>query len=229
MRILLVEDEKDLASIIKKGLEENGYSVDMAHDGEEGLYMAENYPADVIILDIMLPIMDGLSILKKVREQDIKTPILMLTAKDTIPDKIKGLDTGADDYLSKPFDFSELLARIRALIRRSGDVKEAIIGVGDLEIDTATHEVKRDGRLILLSAKEYALLEYLAYHKGHVVSRFDITEHIYSEEFDLDSNVIDVYINFLRKKIDKGFNTKLIHTVRGAGYILRADPEGGVD
>ena len=229
MRILLVEDEKDLAAIIKKGLEENGYSVDMAHDGEEGLYMAENYPADVIILDIMLPIMDGLTILKKIREQDIKTPVLMLTAKDTIPDKIKGLDSGADDYLSKPFDFSELLARIRALIRRSGDVKEAIIGVGDLEIDTATHEVKRGGRLILLSAKEYALLEYLAYHKGHVVSRFDITEHIYSEEFDLDSNVIDVYINFLRKKIDKEFDTKLIHTVRGAGYILRSDPEGGID
>ncbi len=223
MRILLVEDEKDLAAIIKKGLEENGYSVDMAHDGEEGLYMAENYPADVIILDIMLPIMDGLSILKKVREQDIKTPVLMLTAKDTIPDKIKGLDTGADDYLSKPFDFSELLARIRALIRRSGDVKEAIISLADMEIDTATHEVKRAGRLIMLSAKEYALLEYLAYRKGHVVSRFDITEHIYSEEFDLDSNVIDVYINYLRKKIDKDFEKKLIHTVRGAGYILKED------
>lgn len=223
MRILLVEDEKDLAAIIKKGLEEKGYSVDVAHDGEEGLYMAENYPADVIILDIMLPIMDGLTILKKIREQEIKTPVLMLTAKGTIPDKIKGLDQGADDYLSKPFDFSELLARIRALIRRSGDVKEAIIGVGDLKIDTATHEVKREGRLILLSAKEYALLEYLAYNKEHVVSRFDITEHIYSEEFDLDSNVIDVYINFLRKKIDKGFDTKLIHTVRGAGYILKEE------
>jgi len=223
MRILLVEDEKDLASIIKKGLEESGYSVDMAHDGEEGLYMAENYPVDVIILDIMLPIMDGLTILKKMREQEIKTPVIMLTAKDTIADKIKGLDTGADDYLSKPFDFSELLARIRALIRRSGDVKEALITVANMEIDTATHEVKRAGKLILLSAKEYALLEYLAYNKGHVVSRFDITEHIYSEEFDLDSNVIDVYINFLRKKIDKGFDTKLIHTVRCAGYILKGE------
>lgn len=223
MRILLVEDEKGLAVIIKKGLEENGYSVDMAHNGEDGLYMAENYPADVIILDIMLPVMDGLTILKKIREQEIKTPVLMLTAKDTIPDKIKGLDTGADDYLSKPFDFSELLARIRALIRRSGDVKESVISIGDLEIDTARHEVKRGGKLIMLSAKEYSLLEYLAYHKGHVVSRFDITEHIYSEEFDLDSNVIDVYINFLRKKIDKDFDRKLIHTVRGAGYILREE------
>jgi len=221
MRIILVEDEKDLASIIKKGLEENGYSVDMAHDGEEGLYMAENYPADVIILDIMLPIMDGLTILKKLRAQEIKTPVLMLTAKDTVPDKIKGLDTGADDYLTKPFDFTELLARIRALMRRSGEVKESLIHVGDLEIDTATHEVRRDGKIILLSAKEYALLEYLAYRKGHVVSRFDITEHIYNEDFDLDSNVIDVYVNFLRKKIDKEFEKKLIHTVRGAGYILK--------
>lgn len=223
MRIILVEDEKSLASVIKKGLEENGYSVDMAHDGEEGLYMAENYPADVIILDIMLPIMDGLTILKKLRAQDIKTPVLMLTAKDTVPDKIKGLDTGADDYLTKPFDFTELLARIRALMRRSGEVKESLIHVGDLEIDTATHEVKRGEKIILLSAREYALLEYLAYRKGHVVSRFDITEHIYNEEFDLDSNVVDVYINFLRKKIDKDFNTKLIHTVRGAGYILKEE------
>ncbi|MDH3973105.1 MAG: response regulator transcription factor [Deltaproteobacteria bacterium] len=223
MRIIIVEDEKDLASIIKKGLEENGYSVDMAHDGEEGLYMAENYPADVIVLDIMLPLMDGLTILKKLRAQEIKTPVLMLTAKDTVPDKIKGLDTGADDYLTKPFDFTELLARIRALMRRSGEVREAIIQIADLEIDTATHEVRRAGKIILLSAKEYALLEYLAYRKEHVVSRFDITEHIYNEDFDLDSNVIDVYINFLRKKIDKDFHSKLIHTVRGAGYILKEE------
>ncbi|MDT8318693.1 MAG: response regulator transcription factor [bacterium] len=223
MRILLVEDEKDLAAIIKKGLEEDGYSVDMAHDGEEGLYMAENYPADVIILDIMLPVMDGLTILHKIREQEIKTPVLMLTAKDAVPDKIKGLDWGADDYLTKPFDFSELLARIRALMRRAADVKEAVIRVANMQIDTATREVKRGGKLILLSAKEYALLEYLAYRKGHVVSRFDISEHIYSEDFDLDSNVIDVYINFLRKKIDRDSDEKLIHTVRGAGYILKEE------
>jgi len=221
MRIILIEDEKELASIIKKGLEENGYSVDMAHDGEEGLYMAENYPADAVILDIMLPIMDGLTVLKKMRQAQITTPVIMLTAKDTVKDKIAGLDRGADDYLTKPFDFSELLARIRALMRRSGEVKEAGIKIGDLEIDTATHEVKRGGQIILLSAREYALLEYLAYRKGHVVSRFDITEHIYNEEFDLDSNVVDVYINFLRKKIDKDFDKKLIHTVRGAGYILK--------
>ena len=224
MRILLIEDEKDLASIIKKGLEESGYNVDMAHDGEEGLYMAENYPSDVVVLDIMLPIMDGLTVLEKMRQNEINTPVLMLTAKDTIIDKIKGLDCGADDYLTKPFDFSELLARIRALMRRSGDVKQAIIKSADLEIDTATHEVRRGGKLIPLSSREYALLEYLAYHKGHVVNRFDITEHIYNEEFDLDSNVVDVYINFLRKKLDKGFERKLIHTVRGAGYMLREEP-----
>lgn len=223
MRILLIEDEKELASIIKKGLEESGYTVDVAHDGEEGLYMAENYPADVAVLDIMLPIMDGLTILEKIREQGINMPVLLLTARDAVYDRIKGLDCGADDYLTKPFDFSELLARIRALMRRSGEVKQAVIRIADLEIDTATHEVSRGGRLILLSSKEYAILEYLAYHKGHVVSRFDITEHIYNEEFDLDSNVVDVYINYLRKKLDRDFSQKLIHTVRGAGYMLREE------
>lgn len=223
MRILLVEDEKKLANVIKKGLEENGYSVDMAHDGEEGFYMAENYPCDVIILDIMLPLMDGLELLQNLRKNGINTPVLMLTAKDAIADKIEGLDRGADDYLTKPFDFEELLARIRAMLRRSSDVKEAVICIADMEIDTARHEVKRGGRHISLSSKEYALLEYLAYKREHVVSRFDITEHIYNEEFDLDSNVIDVYINFLRKKIDKGFDKKLIHTVRGAGYILKEE------
>lgn len=221
MRILLVEDEKDLAHIIKQGLEEHGYSVDMAHDGEEGLYMAENYPVDVIVLDIMLPIMNGLDILKTIRKNEINTPVIMLTAKDTTKDKIGGLDRGADDYLTKPFDFDELLARIRALLRRGGDIKESVIKIADMEIDTARHEVHRKGKHLSLSAKEYALLEYLAYNKGHVVSRFDITEHIYNEEFDLDSNVVDVYINFLRKKVDKDFEPKLIHTVRGAGYILK--------
>lgn len=223
MRILLVEDEKDLAGIIKQGLEEHGYSVDMAHDGEEGLYMAENYPVDIIILDIMLPIMSGLDILKTIRKNEINTPVIMLTAKDTVKDKIGGLDRGADDYLTKPFDFDELLARIRALLRRGGDIKESVIRIADMEIDTARHEVRRQGKHLTLSAKEYALLEYLAYNKGHVLSRFDITEHIYNEEFDLDSNVVDVYINFLRKKVDRDFETKLIHTVRGAGYILKEE------
>ncbi len=221
MRILVVEDEKELAAIICKGLRENGYSVDVAHDGEEGLYMAENYPADVVVLDIMLPGMDGLSVLKAMRRKGIKTPVVILTARDALTDKIKGLDAGADDYVTKPFAFGELLARIRSLLRRRTEVREAVIRIDDLEIDTASHEVKRGGRIIPLSAREYALLEYMAYNRNRVLSRTDITEHIYDESFDRDSNIVDVYITYLRKKIDAGFEKKLIHTVRGAGYMLK--------
>lgn len=223
MRILLVEDEKDLAEIVSQGLEEEGYVVDVANDGEEGLYMAENYPVDAIILDIMLPKLDGLTILSTLRKNGHNTPVLLLTARDALLDKIKGLDTGADDYLTKPFVFDELLARVRSLLRRKATVKEAVITIGDLEINTANHEVKRGDAQISLSAREYALLEYLAYNRDTVVSRTDIIEHIYNEEADMDSNVVDVYINYLRNKIDKGFDTKLIHTVRGAGYILKAE------
>ncbi len=223
MRILLVEDEKDLAEIVCMGLEEEGYVVDVANDGEEGLYMAENYPVDAIILDIMLPKLDGLTILSTLRKNGHNTPVLLLTARDALLDKIKGLDTGADDYLTKPFVFDELLARVRSLLRRKATVKEAVITIGDLEINTANHEVKRGDTQISLSAREYALLEYLAYNRDTVVSRTDIIEHIYNEEADMDSNVVDVYINYLRNKIDKGFDTKLIHTVRGAGYILKAE------
>lgn len=225
MRVLIVEDEKDLAAIIKQGLEEEGYIVDVAHDGEEGLYMAENYPVDAIILDIMLPKMDGLAVLSKLRTKSIATPVLLLTARDATLDKIKGLDTGADDYLTKPFDFTELMARLRSLMRRKGMVKEAVIRIGDLEINTASRVVKRGGDTVQLSAREYALLEYLAYNKDKVVTRTDIVEHIYSEDSEMDSNVVDVYINYLRNKIDKGFDTKLIHTVRGSGYILRKEEE----
>ncbi|MBI5493210.1 MAG: response regulator transcription factor [Deltaproteobacteria bacterium] len=223
MRILLVEDEKDLASIVKQGLEEEGYVVDVAHDGEEGLYMAENFPADALILDIMLPLMDGLTVLSTMRKKGITTPVLLLTARDALLDKIKGLDTGADDYLTKPFVFEELLARVRSLLRRKATVKEAVVRIADLEINTASHEVKRGGKTISLSAKEYALLEYLAYRKGNVVTRTDIVEHIYHEDTDMDSNVVDVYINYLRNKIDKDFKPKLIHTVRGAGYMLKEE------
>ena len=221
MRILLVEDEKDLAAIIRQGLEEEGYTVESAYDGEEGLYMAENLPVDLIILDIMLPLIDGLSILKSIRKKGMTTPVLLLTARDAILDKITGLDTGADDYLTKPFVFGELLARVRSLIRRKTTVKEAVIRIDDLEINTADHEVRRGGKTMTLSAREYALLEYLAYKKDSVVSRTDIVEHIYHEDDEMDSNVIDVYINYLRNKIDKDFKKKLIHTVRGSGYMLK--------
>lgn len=223
MRVLIVEDEKDLAAIIKQGLEEEGYVVDVAHDGEEGLYMAESYPIDVMVLDVMLPQMDGLTVLSSLRKKGVQTPVILLTARDALIDKIKGLDTGADDYLTKPFVFEELLARIRSLMRRKATVKEAVIRVADLEIDTASHQVKRAGKAISLSAKEYSLLEFLAYRKGTVVSRTDIIEHIYNEDADMDSNVVDVYINYLRNKIDKEFSGKLIHTVRGAGYILKEE------
>lgn len=225
MRILLVEDEKDLANILKKGLIEEGYAVDVAFDGEEGLYMATNYPLDVIVLDIMLPKMDGIEVLSCLRKNEVDTPVLLLTAKDTTGDKITGLDVGADDYLTKPFEFDELLARIRALIRRKGLVKESVIRIDDLVIDTRSHEVTRAGKLIGLSAREYVLLECLAYNKNTVLSRTAIVEHIYDEDFDMDSNVVDVYINYLRNKIDKGFTKKLIHTIRGAGYMLKEEED----
>lgn len=221
MRILIVEDEKSLADIIKKGLEEEGYAVDAAYNGEDGLFMAENEPSDLIMLDIMLPVIDGMTILKSIRKAGIKTPVLMLTAKDTVMDKVSGLDSGADDYLTKPFSFEELLARIRALLRRDSGVKTSIVEIGDLVIDIATHEVKREGKDILLSPKEYALLEYMAINKNKVLSRTSLTEHLYDHDFDLDSNVIDVFINRLRNKIDRGFDKKLIITVRGAGYVLK--------
>lgn len=221
MRILIVEDEKSLAGIIKKGLEEEGYTVDAAYNGEDGLFMAENEPSDLIILDIMLPIVDGITILKSIRKAGIKTPVLMLTARDTIMDKVSGLDSGADDYLTKPFLFEELLARIRALLRRNSEVKTSVIEIGGLVIDIASHEVRRGGKHISLSAREYALLEYMALNKNKVLSRTSLTEHLYDQDFDLDSNVIDVFINRIRNKIDRGFDKKLIHTVRSAGYILK--------
>jgi len=221
MRLLLVEDEKSLADILKKGLEEEGYAVDVAYDGEEGLFLAENEASDLIILDIMLPIIDGMTILRNIRQKGVFTPVLMLTAKDALSDKISGLDSGADDYLTKPFSFDELLARIRALVRRSSPTKTSTIMIGDLEIDMATRQVKRGGNPILLSAKEYSLLEYMAIHKNRVLSRTVLIEHIYDQNFDLDSNVIDVFINRLRNKIDKGFDLKLIRTQRGFGYMLK--------
>lgn len=221
MRILVVEDETFLADIIQKGLLEEGYAVDVAYTGEDGLFLAENEPSDLIILDIMLPVVDGMTILKTIRRAGVKTPVLLLTARDTVLDKVSGLDSGADDYLTKPFDFDELLARIRALLRRQSETRTAVIEIGDLVIDMAAHRVNRAGREIEFSAKEYALLEYLAMNKNRVLSRTDLSEHLYDYDFDLDSNVIDVFINRIRNKIDRPFDTRLIHTVRGAGYILK--------
>ncbi len=213
MRLLVVEDEKTLANLIKKGFEEEGFAVDVAYDGEDGLFLAQNNIYDCIVLDIMLPIIDGISILKKLREQNNSTPIIILTAKDAVQDKVLGLDSGSDDYLTKPFSFEELLSRTRAIVRRKYLISTPIIKIDDLEIDTVRKTVKRANKLIEFSAKEYILLEYLAVNKNKVVSRSMIIEHLYNEDFDLDSNVIDVFINRIRNKIDRNFGKQLIHTV----------------
>lgn len=223
MRVLIIEDERHLANILKKGLEENGFTAEVSLDGEEGLYMAETYPYDAVLLDITLPKIDGLSILNTLRTKKIDVPVLMVTAKGETGDRIKGLSIGADDYIAKPFDFSELLARLKAVIRRSKGKPSPIITIDDLVIDTNYRTVKRANREIRLSAREYNLLEYLALNEGRVVSRTELIEHVYDSEFDLDSNIIDVYINYLRNKIDKGFEKQLIRTVRGAGYTLKSD------
>lgn len=223
MRILIVEDERHLAKILKKGLEENGFIVDMCHDGEEGLYLAETYPFDAILLDILLPKMDGLTILNRLRAKNIGVPVLMLTAKGELEDRVKGLNTGADDYIVKPFDFQELLARLNAVVRRSSNKASPVISIDDLTINMDLKTVTRSGKDIRLSTKEYSLLEYLVLNSGRVISRTELTEHMYDTDFDLDSNIIDVYINYLRNKIDKGFGRNLVHTVRGAGYVLKGE------
>ncbi len=220
MRVLIVEDEKNLAKVLKKGLEESGFVIDIASDGEEGFYMANEFPFDALILDISLPKLDGLSILGKLREKGSKVPVLMLTARADVADKIKGLNTGADDYLAKPFDFAELLARLNSLLRRSKNTPSPVIKISDLEIDTNAREVCRSNKKIKLSSSEFNILEYLALNRGRVISRAELTDHIYNIDFDLDSNIIDVYINYLRNKIDKGYIKPLIHTIRGSGYIL---------
>lgn len=221
MRILLVEDEESLASIIKKGLEEENYNIDVCHDGETGLSMGESLVYDGIILDLMIPGLDGISLLNALRDRGIVTPVLILSARDTLEDKIKGLDTGADDYLTKPFEFDELLARLRALIRRGAPEKRAVLKVHDLEVDTASREVKRGGEVIQLTAKEYMLLEYLVFNKNIALSRAKIAEHIYDMSAHRESNVIDVFVNSLRNKLNEGHQQQLIETVRGIGYILK--------
>ena len=220
MRILVIEDERKIASFIKRGLREEGYTVDTAFDGEEGYRLTGENEYALIILDIMLPKQDGIALCRQLRNDGIESPVLMLTAKDSVQDKVRGLDSGADDYLTKPFAFEELLARLRALLRK-GAKRAASLQVGDLALDAAAHRVTRSGREIALTMKEYALLAYLMRNAGTVVTRTMIAENIWELDFDTGTNIIDVYINYLRNKIDSGQEKKLIHTVRGRGYMVK--------
>mgnify|MGYP006432280033 CR=1 FL=1 len=221
MRILIVEDEKKVAAFIKKGLEEETYAVDTASDGEEGLHLGEQNPYDLIILDLMLPKINGLDILSRLRSKKIDTPILLLTAKDSVNDKVEGLNQGADDYLTKPFAFSELLARIRVLLRRGKTETKTTLGIADLTLDLVSHKVNRGNEEIELTGKEYSLLEYFMRNQEKVLTRTMIAEHVWDYNFDTFTNVIDVYVNHLRKKIDKNFPAKLLHTLRGVGYVMK--------
>jgi heavy metal response regulator len=223
MRLLVVEDEKKVGSFIKKGLEEEGYAVDVASDGEEGLGIALGRVHDLIILDISLPKMDGLQVLKTLRQKKVPTPILLLTVRATIEDKVIGLDAGADDYLTKPFAFQELVARVRALLRRQAKAEPAILQFLDLTLDPARRIVLRKGEKIDLTSKEFALLEYFMHNPGRVLTRTMIIEHIWNYDFDTMTNLVDVYVNYLRKKINAGREPKLIHTVRGVGYVLKVN------
>jgi len=221
MRILVVEDEKKVASFIKRGLEEEGYTVDVAYDGDDGLDLAEHTPYDLILMDVMLPKKDGITVIREMRGRDIATPVLCLTAKDTVDDIVQGLDSGSDDYLTKPFAFAELLARVRALIRRGTQDRGAELRFADLRLDPVTHKVWRSEKEIDLTSKEYALLEYMMRNPNQVLTRTMIAEHVWDYTFDSFTNIIDVYINYLRKKVDRDFDQKLIHTVRGVGYVLK--------
>ena len=223
MRILLVEDEKDLNHILTQKLTSEGYSVDPCFDGQAALDILSYTEYDVIILDIMLPKADGYAVLKALRGTGKTTPVLFLTAKDSIADRVKGLDSGANDYLVKPFSMEELTARIRALTRSVFGMSSNILAVNNLTLDCTTHTVKRAEKEIQLSAKEYALLEYLMHNKGIILSREKIENHIWNFDYEGGTNVVDVYISYLRKKIDEGYEDKLIHTIRGRGYVLRED------
>ena len=224
MRILVVEDEKKVAGFIKKGLEEESYAIDVVYDGVEGEYMASTNDYDVIVLDIMLPKKNGFDVVKDLRTKNIKTPVLLLTARDSVEDKVKGLDSGADDYLNKPFAFEELLARVRALMRRK-DYGLAELKFADLVLDQATRKAKRGDEIVDLTSKEYGLLEYFLRNPNKVLTRTMIAEHVWDYTFDSDTNIIDVYVNHLRNKIDKEPFKKVIHTVRGVGYILKEEKE----
>jgi DNA-binding response OmpR family regulator len=221
MRILLVEDERKLSGIIKRSLNEFNYAVDLSNNGDEALFIAESNPYDLIILDIMLPGKDGISICRNLRKKKNDTPILMLTARDDEEDKIAGLDSGADDYITKPFSYPEFLARVRALLRRKSRVKSTHLKVADLELDQLTRKAYRAGQEIELRPTEYSLLEYFMNNVGHVITRTMISEHVWNGDFEAFSNVINVYVNYLKKKIDYGHTKQLIHSLRGVGYILK--------
>jgi two-component system copper resistance phosphate regulon response regulator CusR len=220
MRILLVEDEPRMANVIAKGLREQSYAVDVAEDGDTGLYQASLNDYDLIVLDVLLPQRDGYEVCRELRTRGDTTPVLMLTARASVDDRITGFDAGADDYLTKPFSFRELLARIRALLRRDSQLRPDVLEVEDLVLDSASHRVARANKEVQLTAKEYALLEYLARRRGQLVSRTEIAAHVWDDSFDPFSNTIEVYMNRLRKKIDGDHPIKLLHTRRGEGYIL---------
>lgn len=223
MRILVVEDERKVASFIRQGLGEEGYAVDVASNGEEGLAMARDGVHDLIILDIGLPKMNGLQVLQELRRRKVTTPVLLLTVRATIEDKVLGLDAGADDYLTKPFAFQELVARVRALLRRRTEGGPAVLQFADLTLDPARHTAFRGGQKIDLTSKEFALLDYFMRNPGRVLTRTIIIEHVWDYDFDTGTNVVDVYVNYLRKKIDSDREPKLIHTIRGVGYVMKAE------
>lgn len=222
MRILVVEDDRKIASFVVNGLKQSGFAVDHGADGEEGLFMARNTPFDAAVVDVMLPKLDGLSLVQTLRRENIQTPVLILSAKATVDDRVKGLQAGGDDYLVKPFAFSELLARVQALIRRATKAPEPTrLTVGDLTLDLLTREVRRSGQKIELQAREFSLLEFLMRHTGRVVTKTMILEHVWDYSFDPQTNVVDVLVFRLRNKIDKDFPKKLLHTIRGVGYVLK--------
>ena len=224
MRLLVAEDHPSLARSLANGLREEGYAVDLTFNGDEALHLARTTPYDLLVLDIMLPGRDGWSVLQQMRRSNVATPVLCLTARDGVEDRVRGLDLGADDYLVKPFEWKELMARVRAVIRRKHGQPSPLITVADLELDIAKRSVRRGGKPVELSAREFSLLQYLAHRQNQVVTRTEIWDHLYDQHDEASSNVVDVYIGYLRAKIDRGFEPKLIHTRRGQGYVLTDEP-----
>jgi two-component system OmpR family response regulator len=224
MRVLVVEDEPKIAALLRRGLSEEGHPTDVATCGEDALWMSQSHEYDAILLDVMLPGIDGFETCRRLRDADVWAPVLMLTARNEIADRVAGLDVGADDYLAKPFSFEELLARLRALNRRGGSARPSVVEVGPLVLDPAAHEVRRGDDVIALSAKEFAILETLMRHAGEVLSRYQLLEQAWDREYDNRSNIVDVYISYLREKIDRPYGSHSIETVRGVGYRLQAEP-----